>query len=112
MNYKHFLLAGAYTFKLFAAPPNGDDTSSRCVFTYMINVLDANPSWVPFPKMQPAWGAGCSIEGLGGGHLEAGQTQQLKVVAPGAEKMMVVTDGNQETQLEKVTTSYHFIEME
>ena len=92
---------------MFAAPIDREDRTLSSVFSYVIHVLQGNPEFVPFPTMFTAWTEhGCELTdptcGLVDGHVEAEKDNVISLIAPGAQKVMVVTEGNQQVQLEKV----------
>ena len=101
-----------FSLDIFAAPVDREGTSLDAVWTYVIYVLQANPELVPFPKVFGAWNDnGCQMDGFTDGDVEADSNQLIKLLAPGAHKIMVVTEGNQQTQLEKVCLHVHCTEL-
>ena len=99
-----------YSLEIFAKPIDREKTSWNAVFKYVIYVHQANPELVPFPKVFGAWNDnGCQMDGFTDGDVEADSNQQIKLFAPGAHKIMVVTEDNQQTQLEKVCLHVHVL---
>ena len=101
------MFAGSYGLEIFAALSDQKDSSHSSVFTYVINVPEGNPEFVPFPTVSDAWRENrCELDevdgGLVDGHVEAGQNKVIKVVAPGAQNVMVECVGNTQAQLGKV----------
>ena len=93
-----------YSLEIFAKPIDKEETSLNAVFKYVIYVPKANPELVQFPEVDGAWNEnGCQMDGLTDGDVEADSIQLINILAPGAYKIMVDTQGNQQTQLQKVS---------
>ena len=92
--HKRNVFVGIYIFYV-GVTFDADGADVETVYSYVVTVLQANPAVLPYPQPGKRWTAGHEVHGLTNGDLEAGKSQTVTLVVPGAEEVVVKTENNQ-----------------